>query len=211
MERGALSRTIEEAKGLEYDIVIVYNFFSESKFYSLWDKLFREDNLTESENVSTDSKLELEKLLLKENLKELINSLGLENLYINNTEDEIKAKIINELRNMKYPHLKKGFDIHSNFEFCSELKQFYVIITRPRTFLLFYEEKANEYFQFFDRMIKNGMINYISDDSFIEIIMDFYRENKMICENIMKHLISIPKQEKIHLKSMLKYIIIITF
>ena len=183
IERGALSRTIEEAKGLEYDIVIVYNFFSESKFYSLWDKLFREDNLKESENDSNISKLELEKLLLKENLKELINSLGLENLYTNNTEDEIKEKIINELRYMKYPHLKKDFDIHSNFEFCSELKQFYVIITRPRTFLLFYEEKANEYFQFFNRMIKNGIINYISDDSFIEIIMDFYRENKMICEN----------------------------
>ena len=43
-KKNVLPRTIEESKGLEYDIVIVYNFFSESPFYSLWDKLFRDDN-----------------------------------------------------------------------------------------------------------------------------------------------------------------------
>ena len=182
-KRKALARTIEESKGLEYDIVIVYNFFSSSKYYSLWDNLFREENLSEYEGDNSDDKLKLEKILLNEDLKELINSLGLEYLYENDNEYEMKEKIINELRYMKYPNLKRDFDIHSNFEFCSELKQFYVIITRPRTFLLFYEEKANEHFSFFIRMINNKIIKYIRDNFFIDIIVDFYKSRDMLIDN----------------------------
>ena len=89
-----MPKTIEECKGLEYDIVIVYNFFSSSKFRSLWDRLFREENLTESENDYNDSIIELEKILLKENLSELIKSLGLVQFYENLTNSEIKDKII---------------------------------------------------------------------------------------------------------------------
>ena len=113
----------------------------------------------------------------------MINSLGLEYLYENDNEYEMKEKIINELRYMKYPHLKRDFDIHSNFEFCSELKQFYVIITRPRTFLLFYEEKANEHFSFFIRMINNKIFKYIRDNFFIDIIVDFYKSRDMLIDN----------------------------
>ena len=152
-----MPKTIEECKGLEYDIVIVYNFFSSSQFYDLWEKLFR-DNLEESTKNYNTSFLELEHILESEDLNILIKSLGLYQFYENNNEDEIKDKIINELICMKYPSLKCEFDIHKYFDFCSELKQFYVIITRPRTFLLFYEKKNISYFSFFRRMIKNGII-----------------------------------------------------
>ena len=66
--RRVMPMTIEESKGLEYDIVIVYNFFSSSKFESLWSKLFREDYLEETESGNKDNIYELEKILLNENL-----------------------------------------------------------------------------------------------------------------------------------------------
>mgnify|MGYP003430202878 CR=1 FL=1 len=55
----------------------------------------------------------------------------------------IMAIIINEKKNYIYPKKKEDFtfDIHKYFEFCTELKKFYVLISRPKTFLLFYEDK----------------------------------------------------------------------
>ena len=182
-----MPRTIEESKGLEYDIVIVYNFFSSSPFYSLWDKLFREENLTESNDEFKSIITNLKNILAKENLKQLVNSLGLDKFYTNDSEERIKDKIINELRCMKYPFLKSEFDIHTNFDFCSELKQFYVIITRPRTFLLFYEERNCQNFSFFNRMINNGIIKDLSQNrnnrNYIDEIIDYYEVNNMLCKN----------------------------
>ena len=109
--------------------------------------------------------------------------MGLEKFYINDDEERIKDKIINELRNMKYPSLKNEFDIHTNFDFCSELKQFYVIITRPRTFLLFYEERNVQNFSFFNRMINNGIIEKAISNSYIDEIIDYYEANNMLCKN----------------------------
>ena len=191
-KRNVLPRTIEESKGLEYEIIIVYNFFSSSNHFSLWDDLFREDNLSESNTINGyDSMiLEIEETLIKENMRRLINSLGIKQIYeeMDGDKDEckIRQKILEELKEMKYPSLKKNFDIHTNFEFCSELKEFYVIITRPRTFLLFYEEKDMTNFSFFNRMIKNGIIKdrRIQDNySYIGDIMNYFEKNNWACNN----------------------------
>ena len=178
------ARTIEESKGLEYDIVIAYNFFSKSPFYYLWDKLFREENLSESTGCDYISASNLENILIREDITELISSLKLDQYYMNMDEEHIKRKIIDELNSMTYPSLKNEFDIHSNFDFCSELKQFYVIITRPRTFLLFYEEGNMSNFSFFNRMINNGIIrNTNMQYNYIDEIMGYYIDNQMICRN----------------------------
>ena len=71
----------------------------------------------------------MENILIKENLNELIKNLKLDKLYKTTDNKKIKEKIINELKSIKYPLLKTEFDIHLNFDFCAELKQFYVIIT----------------------------------------------------------------------------------
>ena len=182
--QNVFARTIEESKGLEYDIVIVYNFFSQSPFYNLWDKLFREENLSESTGSDYISISNLENILIKEDISELIASLNLNQFYLNMDEEQIKRKIVEELRSMTYPSLKNEFDIHSNFDFCSELKQFYVIITRPRTFLLFYEKKDISNFSFFNRMINNGIIrNTDRNYNYIDEIMNYYINNQMICRN----------------------------
>ena len=137
--------------------------------------------------IGDDDKIKLEKILLNENLKELISSLDLQYAYENNNDEEIKNKIIDELSFFKYPHLIKDFDIHSNFEFCSELKQFYVIVTRPRTFLLFYEERANENFSFFNRMINNRIIEKpTSNIHYVDTIMNFYKSKSMLIDNRTK-------------------------
>ena len=52
--------------------------------------------------------------------------------------------------------------MHKHFAFCTELKQFYVIITRPRTFLLFYEESNCRYI--YDFFINEGLIIDDSND-----------------------------------------------
>ena len=191
-KRKVLPRTIEESKGLEYEIIIVYNFFSSSKHFSLWDELFREENLSESNTIKGYDTIiyEIKETLLKENMNNLINSLGIKQLYEEMDEDEdgskMRQKILKELEKMRYPSLKKEFDIHSNFEFCSELKEFYVIITRPRTFLLFYEEKDMTTFSFFNRMIKNGIIkdSRIQDNySYIGEIMNYFEKNNLICND----------------------------
>lgn len=105
---------------------------------------------------------------------------------MNGDEDgsKFREKILEEFKTMKYPSLKKEFDI--NFEFCSELKEFYVIITRPRTFLLFYEEKDMTEFSFFNRMIKNGIIKDSrtqDNDTYIGEIMNYFEENDLICND----------------------------
>ena len=186
MKKNVLPRTIEESKGLEYDIVIVYNFFSKSPFKTLWDKLFREDNLDDYQDNYKSSILELKKILANENIEQLIKSLRLTQYYEDMEEKDIKAKIIKEIEKLKYPSLKKEFDIHSNFDFCSELKQFYVLITRPRTFLLFYEEDIKSNFSFYKRMINNNIIKKVEKTdkiNYIDEIMSYYEKNQMICRN----------------------------
>ena len=171
---------------MEYDIVIVYNFFSKSPFSSLWDKLFRDDNIDDYNDDYKSSVLELKNILAKENIEQLIKSLRLTQYYEDMGEKEIKKKIIKEVEKLKYPSLKKEFDIHSNFDFCSELKQFYVLITRPRTFLLFYEENINSNFSFYKRMINNNIIKKVEKTdkvNYIDEIMRYYEENQMICKN----------------------------
>ena len=105
-KKNVLPRTIEESKGLEYDIVIVYNFFTESPFYSLWDKLFRDDNLEEFSKERNSSVIELENLLTKEDLEKLIKSLKLEQYYRGMQEEEIKETILKDVKNLKYPSLQ---------------------------------------------------------------------------------------------------------
>jgi len=48
--------------------------------------------------------------------------------------------IIEEVKKLIYPKIdKSNFDKHKLFEFYSELKKFYVAISRAKTFIIFYE------------------------------------------------------------------------
>ena len=167
---------IEESKGLEFEMVIVYNFFSSSKFQKLWNKIFKKLKGGKNNDINSSSLVQLNNILCQENIESLINTLNLMDLYSDlegkvknqkqnmknnekteekdeNIYNEIKKTIMNELKDFVYPiNLNENYDKHEIFEFCSELKQFYVIITRPKTFLVFYESNLdrdrNEFFEF---------------------------------------------------------------
>ena len=62
-------------------MVIVYNFFSSSKFQGLWDKIFRNLKGVKNESINNSAKLQLETILYQENISYLIETLHLENIY----------------------------------------------------------------------------------------------------------------------------------
>ena len=62
-------------------MVIVYNFFSSSKFQGLWDKIFRNLKIVKNESINNSEKLELEIILNQENMSYLIETLHLRNIY----------------------------------------------------------------------------------------------------------------------------------
>ena len=83
--------SVEQSKGLEFEMVIVYNFFSSSKFQGLWDKIF--DNLKGEKNdsINSSAKVQLGSILFKEDITYLIETLHLRNIYLNLNDDEIQV------------------------------------------------------------------------------------------------------------------------
>ena len=104
------------------------------------------------------------------------------------TDSEIQNKIINELDDFVYPELDMKFDKHEIFEFCSELKQFYVIITRPKTFLVFYENNLNHSRDGFYRLMESNDAKLIirednmnnSQQQFLTNVNNYFREINLI-------------------------------
>ena len=176
---------VEETKGLEFEMVIVYNFFSSSKFQGLWNKIFKNININNefNDSINQSSKIQLRNILCQENINVLLETLNLKKIYPSYSPDksgQIEEKIINELNDFVYPNcLNYNYDIHEIFEFCSELKQFYVIITRPKTFLVFYETNLNKERSGFYELMKSKKINLIvSEDSISQ---------KEFLENVSKY------------------------
>ena len=158
---------VEQSKGLEFEMVICYNFFTSSKFQNLWEKIFK--NITEEkknycDSINSSSIIKLESILNQENINYLIETLHLRNIYPNSSDEEIHEKLIQELNTFIYPKLNVDFDIHEIFEFCSEIKKFYVIITRPKTFLVFYETNLNKGRDGFYELMKSKSIDLIVEE-----------------------------------------------
>ena len=204
---------IEESKGLEFEMVIVYNFFSSSKFQSLWNKIFRNLKGGKNEDINATSKVQLTSILCQENISTLINTLNLKDIYSDLEEknnknkekekekdekkkktftDIIKDLIIDELEEFVYPiDLNNNYDKHEIFEFCSELKQFYVIITRPKTFLVFYENNLNRDRNGFYEFMKSKDIDLIVEEDnkdnsqrkFLENVLNYFQKINLIVKS----------------------------
>jgi hypothetical protein len=75
--------SVEESKGLEFELVICYNFFSTSKFQSLWEKIFknlREELNNSGNSINSSAKIQLGDILYQENMSYLIETLNLRKL-----------------------------------------------------------------------------------------------------------------------------------
>ena len=143
-----LSSSIAESKGLEYDIVILYNFFKDIKdeevrnsVKKIWMKLLNGVTIVKKENP---------------NLVDYQHELELEEL----SAEEIN-KILNEYKYGFYPELTHRFigeyDPHKYFSLCSELKELYVAITRAKVFLFIYDEDQQVY-PIFRKMFKEASL-----------------------------------------------------
>ena len=116
----------------------------------------------------------MKSILYQEDLYYLIETLHLRNIYINLNDDVIQKKILDELDDFVYPNLDIQFDKHKIFNFCSELKKFYVIITRAKTFLVFYESNLNQGRDSFYEFMKSENIKLIDSENIL------YNQNQLL-------------------------------
>ena len=127
--------TVNESKGLEYEIVIIYNFFKDSLplVQEIWKFILKNIRFNKVPNDYLS--------LIKQNLdyEEVSQSI----------KDQIYT-IFNKKYKVDFPqNISEQFPI---FNFCSELKEFYVAITRARSRLFIYEENMDLLKLFIERI-----------------------------------------------------------
>ena len=168
-----LASTVRDSKGMEYEIVIIYNFFKDAMPFvlNLWIKVLNhmKFDLTENPNIG-DIKKELEFEEVPENIKKEVLSNFKEKISITYTDylDE----------NMR----------HKLYNMCAELKELYVAITRAKTSLFFYDEDL-EVFPNFVKILRNfNIINKEEDqDKAIKYAMDYLKEH-LLDENELRNI-----------------------
>ena len=142
--------TAFESKGLEYEIVILYNFFKDSLPFvrEIWIYILKNINVKLTENNYL--------YLIKENLD------------FEGFPSSIKDQIYS-IFNQKF-NIELSSDFKNNFSlynFCSELKELYVAITRAKSRLYIYEEDK-DILRLFMQKIFN--FDIISQEVFIQKI-----------------------------------------
>ena len=127
--------TIYESKGLEYEIVIIYNFFKDSLPFvqEIWKYILKNIRFNKVENNYLS--------LVKQNLEyENISSSIKDAIYT----------IFKDKINIDFPpNMNEQLSL---FNFCSELKEFYVAITRTKSRLFIYEENMELLKLFIERI-----------------------------------------------------------
>ena len=176
-DKDVFNLNVDKIKGMEYELIIVYNFFTRSNNYELWQKIFNKIGSVYDNSINNASRIQLSEVLNSENLSYILKTTDLENIYNNYSVNDIEEKIFKEIDSFIYPaYNNNDFDKHKFFDFCSELKKFYVVITRPKTFLAFYEQNSersnnNNFYKF---MINNNLISTDNQQNFITSIIKFF-------------------------------------
>ena len=188
-----------DSKGMEYEIVIIYNFFTDSKFRKIWENILTNISyeMTANDTIARYSREDIKKSLIKEDLSLIIEYIKkIYPEFFDSDDDGVSVKdkeklvneIINEHETFLFPRIKKSFnfDFHTNFAFCSELKQFYVMVSRPRTFLLFYEENQTECATIYNYFISKGLIYKEGQQLIKEQILAYFKNSKLQVANVEK-------------------------
>ena len=140
--------TVYESKGLEYEIVILYNFFKDSLplVKEIWIYILKNISVKQTENNYL--------YLIKENL----DFEG----FPSSIKDQIYALFAQKFNIEKSNDFKENYSIYN---FCSELKELYVAITRAKNRLYIYEEDKDILRLF---MLKIFNFDIISQEVFIQ-------------------------------------------
>ena len=158
-----LVSTVKDSKGMEYEIVIIYNFFKDTLPFvlNLWTKVLNrmEFNVIENPNLGY-IKRELE---IEETPKNIMDEV----LY--NFKDKISITYKDILdENMR----------HILYNMCAELKELYVAITRAKTSLFFYDEDMDVYPNFVKILRNFNIINREEDQNrAIEYAVEYLKEH----------------------------------
>ena len=161
----ALCLTVLEAKGLEFDDVILYNFFSDSISKSSWSLvkslsikevelnqtefdnlyfIYNDDKKESSEEEEDEEDGQAQKLPGPDNRgKDSPNLYGM-NYHAETGLYKLK-RIVNTARDFS------GLQLITHAGLCNELKQLYVSITRPRKRLIIYDDDVTQ---------REGILNY---------------------------------------------------
>ena len=144
--------TVYESKGLEYEIVIIYNFFKDSLPFiqEIWKYILKNIRFNKVENNYLS--------LVKQNLEYENMSQSIKDAIYTIFKDKI---------NVNFPqNINEQFSL---FNFCSELKEFYVAITRTKSRLFIYEENKDLLRLFIERI---NDLDILVQDIFIKNNID---------------------------------------
>jgi hypothetical protein len=168
-----LVSTVRDSKGMEYEIVIIYNFFKDALPFvlNLWSKVLNHMKFSVIQNPNIGYiKKELE---YEEIPKKIMDEVLL------NFKDKISITYTDILdENMK----------HKLYNMCAELKELYVAITRAKTSLFFYDEDM-DVFPSFIKILRNfNLINKNEDqDKAIKYAIDYLKEH-LLEENELRNI-----------------------
>ena len=144
--------TVYECKGLEYEIVIIYNFFKDSLPFvqNIWKFILKNIHFNKVENNYL--------------------SLVKQNLEYENINQSIRDEIYTMFKQKVSVEFPQNINLQfSLFNFCSELKEFYVAISRAKSRLFIYEENMELLKLFIERI---NDLDIIVQDIFIKKIED---------------------------------------
>ena len=155
----ALCLTVYESKGLEFDDVILYNFFSNSIAENQW-RLLKEIEVHsyKRRKINLNNDITINELDFREYQKSM-------------KKYEEKAKIhdgekVDESEIEEYVYLKatrQRDDILRNFSLlCNDLKHLYVSITRPKQRLLIYDEKPENINAIRDYWVERNVVDIVT-------------------------------------------------
>ena len=138
----ALCLTIYEAKGLEFDDVILFNFFTDSQTpsqkWNLLNSLRIDEKIIEKEDF-------MKNYTIHDNTRQSLFDLSerpedqTEKLFGGREEG---GKVV--VKTIKMSPLHDDFDFSQYSLLCNELKQLYTAITRPKSRLIIFDEEPDK-------------------------------------------------------------------
>ena len=181
----ALCLTIIEAKGLEFDDVVLFDFFNDSIASINWEKLVSYIDI--DEKILTEKKISLNDYLYRNNVVSKKIASESETLYNistmskNNLAKELEVELPEDTHNFnsqnKDLELKISFD-----ELCNELKLFYVAVTRAKKRLFIFDqdfaEEGRAQRNFMDILWKKlGIATFIGNETLVHL-SEYIRKSK---------------------------------